>query len=213
LFQGQEFAASSPFLYFADHKAGLAREILRGRAEFVSQFRRLDRPSVLEELCDPAELATFARCKLDLSERERHAAIYSLHKDLIALRKWDPAFQQQRHRGVDGAVLGERAFVLRFFVGDTTDRLLLVNLGCDLHLDQAPEPLLAPSPGYGWDILLSTEDRLYGGEGTPPVETLDGWRLMGEAAIVLKQSPRPNPTAANEIVSERKRRARTKLGE
>ena len=29
LFQGQEFAASSPFLYFADHKPELARLVAR----------------------------------------------------------------------------------------------------------------------------------------------------------------------------------------
>ncbi len=38
LFQGQEFAASSPFLYFADHNENLAPLIRRGRAEFLSQF-------------------------------------------------------------------------------------------------------------------------------------------------------------------------------
>ena len=39
---------------------------------------------------------------------------------------------------MDGAVLGAEAFVLRFFGEDGDDRLLLVNLGVDLHLDPAP---------------------------------------------------------------------------
>ena len=39
LFQGQEFAASSPFLYFADHDAGAGRGwCAAGRLEFLSQF-------------------------------------------------------------------------------------------------------------------------------------------------------------------------------
>ena len=41
LFQGQEFAASSPFLFFADHHAELARLVRKGRAEFLAQFRSL----------------------------------------------------------------------------------------------------------------------------------------------------------------------------
>ena len=38
LFQGQEFAASSPFLYFADHHGALADQVRKGRAEFLAQF-------------------------------------------------------------------------------------------------------------------------------------------------------------------------------
>ena len=38
LFQGQEFGASSPFLFFADHDGELADAVQRGRAEFVSHF-------------------------------------------------------------------------------------------------------------------------------------------------------------------------------
>src|SRR6185312_3631444 len=37
LFQGQEFAASSPFLFFADHKPELAAMVREGRARFVTQ--------------------------------------------------------------------------------------------------------------------------------------------------------------------------------
>src|SRR5262249_35756148 len=35
LFQGQEFAASNPFLYFADFDADLAAAVRRGRGEFL----------------------------------------------------------------------------------------------------------------------------------------------------------------------------------
>ena len=38
LFQGQEFSASTPFLYFADHKPDLAKLVRQGRCEFLSQF-------------------------------------------------------------------------------------------------------------------------------------------------------------------------------
>ena len=217
LFQGQEFAASTPFFYFADHGPDLASEVKRGRAEFLTQFRRLDHSGLADEIPDPADPTTFERCILDFNDRQTHAGVYRLHQDLIALRKFDPAFQQQRPRSVDGAVLGEQAFALRFFAADGADRLLLVNLGCDLHLDQAPEPLLAPPAGHGWDILFSSEDRSYGGDGTPAIETADGWHVMGEAAIVLSPVARyagaAQLAAIAELMEERKRRERTKLGE
>jgi maltooligosyltrehalose trehalohydrolase len=185
LFQGQEFAADRPFFYFADHNAELAPRVREGRGEFMSQFRSVATPEMQALLPDPADPATFERCKLDFADRERHAFVYALHRDLLHLRREDPAFQAQRHRGVDGAVLGPQAFVLRYFVDGGADRLLLVNFGRDLHLDPAPEPLLAPPPGRTWDLLWSSEDVRYGGCGTPHPDTEDNWRILGEAALVL----------------------------
>jgi maltooligosyltrehalose trehalohydrolase len=185
LFQGQEFNASAPFLFFADHKPDLARLVRKGRAEFLSQFRSLALPEMQACLPDPADPATFERCKLDLSERDRHGQAYALHGDLLRLRREDPVFRAQRPRGVDGAVLDGQAFVLRYFGEGGDDRLLLVNLGRDLHFDPAPEPLLAPPAGRRWAVRWSTEDPRYGGCGTAPPDTEENWRIPGEAAVVL----------------------------
>ena len=43
--RGRSFAASAPFLYFADHKAELREPILRWAAEFLSQFPSLSDPA------------------------------------------------------------------------------------------------------------------------------------------------------------------------
>jgi maltooligosyltrehalose trehalohydrolase len=185
LFQGQEFAAASPFLFFADHPPELAKLVRKGRGEFLSQFRTIATPEMQAKLPDPADSKTFERCKLDLTERERNAPIYLMHRELLRLRRDDPVFSAQRPRGVDGAVLGAQAFALRFFADGGADRLLLVNLGRDLHLDPAPEPLLAAPEGKRWAIVWSSEDPRYGGAGTAPVETDDNWRIPGEAAVVL----------------------------
>jgi maltooligosyltrehalose trehalohydrolase len=185
LFQGQEFAASSPFLFFADHNPELARLVRRGRGEFLAKFPSIAAPEVQAALADPGDPATFERCKLDLSERTRHGEACALHRDLLRLRRDDPVFRAQRPHGVDGAVLGASAFVLRFFGDAADDRLLLVNLGRDLRLDPAPEPLLAPPEGTAWLVRWSSEDPRYGGQGTPEVVTEEGWRLIGQAAVVL----------------------------
>ncbi|HET6576637.1 MAG TPA: malto-oligosyltrehalose trehalohydrolase [Fimbriiglobus sp.] len=190
LFMGQEFAASAPFLYFADHTPELANLVRAGRAEFLEQFRTLADPLMREVLAPPHDRRTFERCKLDFAEREKHAASYRLTKDLLKLRRDDVAFQAQKPRGVDGAVLGEQAFVLRYFRDDGLDRLLLVNFGRDLHLLSCPEPLLAPPEAMRWQVALSTEDPRYGGCGTPSVDTqTEGWRVLGEAAVVLTPEP------------------------
>ena len=188
LFQGQEFASSKPFYYFADHTPELAKTILEGRARFLSQFRSLALPEMRESLLDPGNPTTFQKCKLDFAERDQHAALYAMHKDLIRMRRQDPVFRMQGRSGLDGAVLGAEAFVLRYFGGDGDDRLLLVNLGRDVHLDPAPEPLLAPPEGQEWMLAWSTEEIRYGGSGTYAPDTEENWRLPGHAALVMRPS-------------------------
>jgi maltooligosyltrehalose trehalohydrolase len=185
LFMGQEFSATSPFPYFADHPGELGDLVRQGRLDFLGQFPSLALPEMQALVPDPSLPATFESARLDFTEREAHAESYAMHRDLIALRRSDAAFRAQRPRGVDGAVLGETAFVLRFFADRREDRLLLVNLGRTLHLDPAPEPLLAPPDRAGWMLRWSSEDPRYGGSGTPELETADNWRIPAEAAVVL----------------------------
>ncbi len=189
LFQGQEFGASSPFTFFADPHHELDSAIRRGRSEFLRQFPRLARPEMQSRMPDPTDPATFARCKLDLSERQQHGELYVLHRDLLRLRRQDPVLSSQRPGGIDGAVIGPDAFVIRYSADDRQDRLLVVNLGRDLHWDPAPEPLLAPPERMQWDTLWSSEHPSYGGSSTPPLDTEDNWRIPAEAAIVLVPKP------------------------
>ena len=185
LFMGQEFAASAPFLYFADHEPELAAKVRAGRGEFLEQFRSLATEPMQRRLHDPADPAAFGRCKLDFAERRTHAPVYALHRDLLRLRREDPVFRAQAGERLHGAVLGPEAFLLRFFGAGGDDRLLLVNLGRDLHLDPAPEPLLAPPADRRWRVLWSSEDPCYGGTGTPEPDTEQNWRIPGRAAVVL----------------------------
>ena len=186
LFQGQEFGASSPFVYFADHHPELARMVRDGRREFLSQFKSLVEFDAFNRVPDPHLPETFARCKLNAKERHANEQVIALHRDLLRLRREDPAFRAPRRRGVDGAVLGADAFVLRFFVEGGADRLLVVNLGREWKLNEAPEPLLAPPENATWKMLWSSEDWHYGGSGHAALESdEDNWRIPGEAAVVL----------------------------
>lgn len=191
LFQGQEFAASSPFLYFGDQKPEIARSMHRGRQHFLTQFSSLKTYQMQQRIPHPADPETFRRSKLDPAERATHAEATALHRDLLRLRRDDPVFRAQRLGGLDGAVLGPEAFVLRYFGADGDDRLLVVNLGADLHVDPVVEPLLAPPSDRRWGVLWSSEDPAYGGTGTPPLDTEEGWRVPGQAAVAL--APRGGP--------------------
>ncbi|HWI55870.1 MAG TPA: malto-oligosyltrehalose trehalohydrolase, partial [Bacillota bacterium] len=185
LFQGQEFAASSPFLYFADHHPELAGLVAKGRREFLQQFPSIACPESDAYIAQPDSVETFHRSKLDLAERQKHKHFYDLHRDLLRLRREGPVFSRPRPGQVDGAVLGPEAFALRFFGDKGQDRLLLVNLGVDVHLHPAPEPLLAPVEGTCWAVEWSSESPRYGGCGTPPLENEGNWRILGQAVVVL----------------------------
>src|SRR6266513_4624708 len=130
LFQGQEFGASSPFIFFADIGDASVRDAIRkGRAKWLASFLSLTEQQAWQTLPAPDDPDVFARCKLDFSERERNRELYDLHIDLLKLRREDSRFRQQSSGGIDGAVLGRASFVFRYFAEANDDRLLLVNFG------------------------------------------------------------------------------------
>ncbi len=188
LFQGQEFAASTPFLYFADHNPALAAAVAKGRTEFLSQFPSIASEDLETLVPKPEREENFSRCKLDFADRERNAEVLLLHRDLLRLRKNDPLLGKAQRGTFDGAVLGSTAFVLRFFGRSQNDRLLIINLGAHIHLDPAPEPLLAPPFGCQWETVWSSEDPRYGGGGTSPIDSDDNWHLPAESAVLLTPS-------------------------
>lgn len=185
LLQGQEFAATSPFLYFADHNSELAKLVAAGRSQFLKQFPSIATDEAAVRLPNPEREDTFLRCKLDFADKERNEEVWSLHKDLIQLRKQDPLLGKVDRGDFDGAVLGSAAFVLRFFGHSQDDRLLLINLGTHLHLDPAPEPLLAPPCDCMWKTAWSSENPRYGGGGTPQLDSERNWHLPAECAVLL----------------------------
>ena len=190
LFQGQEFAASQPFLYFAGVEGEVADDVDRGRKAELSQFPSLATPSMQAAMARPDAPETFARCKLDWVECTAHGEHLRLHRDLIALRRRDPTLSAARAGGaVDGAVLADRAFCLRFAGEAGDDRLLVINLGRDLELCVMPEPLLAPPAGHDWALLWSSEDPAYGGSGAQHPRADSTWTLPGRAALLLAPGP------------------------
>ncbi len=185
-FQGQEFGSDRPFLFFADHQGELRASVRRGRAEFLEQFASLSTAEVRALLRDPADVETFESCRLDAKrERARASHLLALHRDLLALRRSDPAFGQQRADRIEGIVLSNEALALRFEADGSGTRLLIVNLGRDLDLTRGPHPLLAPPRGSGWTPLWSSESPAYGGLGVRPLD-LSNWWITGHSAVVLR---------------------------
>jgi maltooligosyltrehalose trehalohydrolase len=186
LFMGQEFAASSPFLFFADHHSDLSAKVYEGRKKFLSEFPEYGSPEAQAAVPDPADAKTFEQSRLDFSERRRHAAVYRLHRDLLALRRQDRVLARQDRAGLDGAVLAGQALALRYAGPKDDDRLLVVNLGPDLNFIPAPEPLLAPVAGGRWVLQWSSDHPQYDGPGIVQPLTEKGWRIPAGTATLYR---------------------------
>jgi len=178
IFMGQEFAAATPFPFFAEHGPALRRVVHEGRRDFLAQFPAYGSAPARERIPDPADVATFESAKLSEADRAANAHVTQFYRDLLALRRSDALVSRQDRFGLDGAVLGERAFVLRWQGPEASAaRLLVVNLGTTLHDLVVPEPLLAPPAHHAWRKVWDSEDPRYGGSGIPPVHQEGRWSL------------------------------------
>ncbi|MEA2751751.1 MAG: maltooligosyltrehalose trehalohydrolase, partial [Myxococcales bacterium] len=92
VFMGQEWAASSPFLFFSDHEGELADAVREGRREEFKTFSAFSDPAVRDRIPDPQAKGTFERSKLSWDERtaEPHARVLATYRAMLALRKRDP---------------------------------------------------------------------------------------------------------------------------
>src|SRR5205814_4489005 len=110
LFQGQEFGASSPFLFFADHNPELAKAVQNGRHEFMKQFPSATSPAAQACIPAPHDPRTFERCRLNWDERDAHDTFVRLYRDLLTLRRSEAAFRAEDADAIEGAVLGADLF-------------------------------------------------------------------------------------------------------
>lgn len=94
LFQGEEWAASTPFQYFTDHpEPGLASAVREGRRQEFAAFE-----GKFEQVPDPQARETFERSKLNWAEsaEAHHAEMLAWHCQLIQLRRKEPALTEGR---------------------------------------------------------------------------------------------------------------------
>ncbi len=89
LFMGEEFAASTPFLYFCDFAGDLARAVTEGRRAEFGGFAMFAEPALRARIPDPNAPSSFDRSKLNWQERhaDGHASWWALYRDLLALRR------------------------------------------------------------------------------------------------------------------------------
>jgi maltooligosyltrehalose trehalohydrolase len=146
LFQGEEWAASTPFQFFTSHpEPELGRATAEGR---IAEFEKLGwDPAVVP---DPQDPETFTRSKLDWSEAAsgRHARMLDVYRRLATLRRSRPELTDPSF-GHNACRVDEEARVLEM---DRGALRVVVNFG------DAPAELQLGLGGPGAELLFATGD-------------------------------------------------------
>jgi len=139
LFQGEEWGAKTPFLYFTDHEnAELGRLVAEGRSKEFSSF------SWQGAVPNPQEVETFTRSKLDWSEMSQppHAELLEWYRRLIRLR---------HGRGT----MGRGKAAVKFNAGAAWLTFIHGGLLCVFNFAVAAQRVRLPSGE--WDLVLRSD--------------------------------------------------------
>jgi maltooligosyltrehalose trehalohydrolase len=144
IFQGEEWAASSPFQYFADHEdPELAGAVSEGRRKEFEAFGWAP-----GSIPDPEKPETYLRSKLrwDEAGEGQHAEMQAWYRELIRLRRQTPSL----NRGEPGNAQVMFAEAGRWFTLKRGEIQVHCNLGTHEHRFPTPvgsSLLLASHPG------------------------------------------------------------------
>ena len=166
LFMGEEFAASTPFLYFCDFEGELAEAVSNGRRNEFQRFAIFADASARARIPDPNAAATFVQSKLRWDERDTapHAERLALVRRLLALRRQHLVphlagpMQGGQSRGSDDLlrVVWTLADGSNWeIVANLGDGALVAPLGRDWEPVYASHPLANDGPLLPWPVRVA----------------------------------------------------------
>ncbi len=163
LFMGEEWAASTSFLFFCDFEPGLAEAVREGRLREFSRFPQFADPRARETIPDATARTTFEASQLRWDERNepKHAQMLAWYTELLALRARAIVPHVAVMRGTDArfAVLGTHGLRLEWHLHGGSA------LYADAQLARAPgEGFATTLPGTP---LFATHDATYAGGRAP----------------------------------------------
>jgi maltooligosyltrehalose trehalohydrolase len=182
LFMGQEWAATTPFLFFTDHHAELGRAVTAGRRSEFSRFAAFADPALRQTIPDPQDAQTFMASQLvwDELEREPHRSTLALYRRLLQLRRSEPALRAGERSG-DACVhaLGKDSVLVRHDSRDGTHSLLALVRLCGAGMcDASGHEAVQLRAGSAWRALMHSEEPSFTPDQAAPDVDLRGPRVM-----------------------------------
>ncbi|HSJ25451.1 MAG TPA: malto-oligosyltrehalose trehalohydrolase [Longimicrobiales bacterium] len=190
LWMGQEWAATSPFLYFTDHPEELGRLVTEGRRDEFRRFARFSDPAMRQQIPDPQAEDTFTRSRLRWDEISGapHAGVLALYRDLLGLRRNHPALQQRRRDTWRAAAAGDGVLTLHRAGADGGSLLLVVAFSEGQVVALDLDDTAGPAAGGRWRLLLDTEAEGYGGRGGAGTLKGNTLTVVGPGSVLLAPS-------------------------
>jgi maltooligosyltrehalose trehalohydrolase len=191
LFMGQEWAASSPFLFFTDHNPELGRLVTEGRRREFARFKAFADEATRARIPDPQAASTFEASRLDWEERvlDPHAGVLELYRTLLRLRRTEQALAAGTRFVV--VELADNGLSLARVDPAGSALLLVVWLdGSGAYQHDRHGPAI---PGDRWTPVLSTEEPRFRSSGQPAAGGPDISRepfsitFSGPAAVLLRR--------------------------
>ena len=166
LFMGQEWAASTPFLFFTDHNEQLGPVITEGRRREFAEFPEFTDRQALKRIPDPQSQETFLNSKLDWDEvpTGEHVQVLALYSECFRLRRGAPEFRPQSRDTWDVERLVFDVGALRFGY-EGTKYLVLFDLAGGHSGRLRGESIARLPQGEHWELLLSSNAAHFGGSG------------------------------------------------
>jgi len=135
LFMGEEFAASTPFLFFCEFGPDLADKVREGRRKEFSRFAQFRSQEARSTIPDPNSEDAFLRSKLDWAslESDPHASWLRFYRELLAFRQREivPRVKSFLPGKAEFAVLASKALSVVWPLARGAELVLLANFGGD----------------------------------------------------------------------------------
>jgi maltooligosyltrehalose trehalohydrolase len=148
LFMGEEYNEPSPFLYFVSHSdRDLVAAVRKGRHEEFESF------GWAGEVPDPQALSTFERSRIhyELASEGAHAALRAMYRELIAIRKEEPALRPGAARITVRSDADARWIAMRLDAPGARSLLAMFNLAAERR-----EIPLSDDDGTNWQARFAT---------------------------------------------------------
>jgi maltooligosyltrehalose trehalohydrolase len=184
LFMGQEWAASTPFLYFTDHGPELGEQVVHGRRREFERFSDFRDPDMRKRIPSPQAADTFAasRLKWDEPSRSPHRGILALHKRLLQLRMGRRPWGSDADAGFCADALDADTILLRHPPW-ASSLWVVARLRGSGHVT-------LPAPPARASVVLTTEDAEFAGDARPEVDVQNGRiHFPHPAAVVFSLQP------------------------
>ena len=182
LFMGEEYGETNPFLYFVSHSdPDLAKAVKEGRKREFAEF------NITGEAPDPNDVKTFIDSKLqwNLLSLQPHQSIFNYYKQLIALRKNEPALHVLNRNHVKATVMeGQDLLLLERSEG--ADTIL-----CLLNFSKRVQAYTILANTNEWIKIMDSAARQWHGPGeiAPAIIKNGTIVLQPESMVLYKSQP------------------------